>query len=100
MRHPRYCLAHHPGLSYNIANDTHFSTPPTPPTLAHQPPYQRWHSSNGLSPIMNKVFNFQENERHNLKISIHLVGRNMHTAHFGNDTISRTQVVEINNQRK
>ena len=49
---------------------------------------------------MNKVFNFQENERHNLKIGIHLAGRNMHTAYFGTDTISRTQVVEINNQRK
>ena len=44
---------------------------------------------NGLSPIiMNKVFNFQENESYNLKSGIPLASRNMHTAHFGTDTIS------------
>ena len=43
----------------------------------------------GLSPIiMNEVFNFQENESYNLRSDIHLVSRNMHTAHFGADTIS------------
>ena len=63
MLHPRYCLAHHPGISSNITSVSHFSTSPTPPTLAHQPPYPRWHTTNGLSPIiMNEVFNFQENE--------------------------------------
>ena len=64
--------------------------PPTPPTLAHQPPYPRWHTTNGLSPIiMNEVFNFQENERYNLRSGIHLASRNMlHTTHFGTDTIS------------
>ena len=42
-----------------------------------------------LSPIiMNEVFNFQENESYNLRSDIHLVSRNMHTAHFGADTIS------------
>ena len=32
MRHPQYCLAHHPGVSSIIINATHFSTQPT---LAH-----------------------------------------------------------------
>ena len=42
---------------------------------------------NGLSPtIKNKVFNFQEKEGYSLS-SIHLASRNMHTAHFGTDTI-------------
>ena len=42
-----------------------------------------------LSPIiMNEVFNFQENESYNLRSGIHLASRNMHTAHFGTDTIS------------
>ena len=51
MRHPRYCLTHHPGISSNITNATHFSTPPnvSAPTL-----YPRWpttHASNaGTSP--------------------------------------------------
>ena len=44
---------------------------------------------NGLSPIiMNEFFNFQENESYNLRSGIHLASRNMHTAHFGTDTIS------------
>ena len=38
--------------------------------------------------IMNKVFNFQENENYNLRSGIHLVSRDMHTAHFNTDTIS------------
>ena len=45
MRHPRYCLTHHPGISSNITNATHFSTPDTPvmlTTLAHRPLYPRW----------------------------------------------------------
>ena len=43
MRHPRYCLIHHPGSSSNITHtSTHFSTPPMPPTLAHRPLYPRW----------------------------------------------------------
>ena len=89
MCHPRYGLAGHPGISSNITNVTHFSMSPTPPTLAHLPPYPRWHTTNGFSPIiMNEVFNFQENERYNLRSGIHLASRNMHTAHFGNDTIS------------
>ena len=37
---------------------------------------------------MNKVFNFQENKSYNLRSGIHLASRNMHTAHFGTDTIS------------
>ena len=45
---------------------------------------------NGLSlTIMNKVFNFQENESCNLRSGIHLASRNTHTAHFDTDTISR-----------
>ena len=51
MRHPRYCLTHHPDISSNITNATHFSTPPkkptlaytpTLPTLAHHPRQPRW----------------------------------------------------------
>ena len=42
MRHRRYCLARHPGVSSNITNATHFSTPPT---LAHQPPYLCRHTT-------------------------------------------------------
>ena len=43
MRHPRYCLTHHPGISSNITNSTHFRTPPTSFTLAHRPlfPHRR-----------------------------------------------------------
>ena len=37
---------------------------------------------------MNEVFNFQENENYNLRSGIHVASRNMHTAHFGADTIS------------
>ena len=66
MRHPRYCLAHHPCIPFNFTSAINFSTPPTPPTpptLAHQPPYPRWHTRNCHSLIiMNEVFNFQENE--------------------------------------
>ena len=44
---------------------------------------------NGLTPIiMNEVFNFHENESYNLSSGIHLASTNMHTAHFGIDTIS------------
>ena len=89
MRHPRYCLAHHLGISSNITNDTHFSTPSTLSTLAHQPPYPPLHTTNVLSPIIiKKVFNFQENERYILSSGIYLARRNIHTAHSGTDTIS------------
>ena len=37
---------------------------------------------------MLEVFNFQENGCYNLRKGIHLTSRNMHTAHFGTDTIS------------
>ena len=37
---------------------------------------------------MNKVFNFQESERYNLRSGTHLTSRNMHIEHFGTDTIS------------
>ena len=89
MHQPRYCLAHHPDISSNVTNVTHFSASPTPPKLAHEPPYPRWHNTNDLSPIMNKVFNFQGNESYNLRSGIDLASRNMHTAHFGTDTVSR-----------
>ena len=39
MRHPRYYLTHHPGISSNITSASHFSTPSTPPTLGYQPSY-------------------------------------------------------------
>ena len=42
MRHPRYCLTHHPGIFSNITNATHFSTPAMPTTLAHRPLYSHW----------------------------------------------------------
>ena len=43
----------------------------------------------GLSPIiMNEVFNFQENGSYNVMSGIHLASRNLHTVHFGADTIS------------
>ena len=85
MPHSHYCLAHHPGISSSIIN----ATPPTPPTLAHQPPYPRWHTTNAFSPtIMSEVFNFQENERYKLRTVIHLPSRNKLTARFGSDTIS------------
>ena len=38
--------------------------------------------------IMNEVFHFQKTERYSLQSSIHLASGNMHTAHFGTDTIS------------
>ena len=37
MYHLRYGLTHHPGISSNITNTTHFSKPPMRPTLAHLP---------------------------------------------------------------
>ena len=37
---------------------------------------------------MDEAFNFQENERYSLRNGIHLTSRNMHTAHFGSDTLS------------
>ena len=44
---------------------------------------------NCLCPIIvNEVLNFQKTERYNLRSGIHLVSRNMHTVHFGTDTIS------------
>ena len=42
MRHPRYCLAHHPGISSNIASATDFSAPNA---LAHCPAYPRWRTA-------------------------------------------------------
>ena len=42
MHHPRYCLTHHPGISSNITNATHFSMAATPTTLGHRPLYPRW----------------------------------------------------------
>ena len=42
---------------------------------------------NSLSPIIMFVFNVQENENYNLRSGIRLPSRNMHTAHFDNDTI-------------
>ena len=42
MRNPRYCLTHYPGISSNITNATHFSMPPSSPTLAHRPLQPHW----------------------------------------------------------
>ena len=89
MSHSRYCLVHHLDISFDIINATHFSIPPTSPSLPQQPPYLRWHTTNGLSPmIMNEVFNFQENKRFSLRSGIHLANGNMDIGHFGIDTIS------------
>ena len=44
---------------------------------------------NCLSPeIMEEAFIFQQNENYNLKSGTHLMNRNIHTAHFGTDTIT------------
>ena len=44
---------------------------------------------NGLSfKIMNEDFIFQENENYDLRSGTHLANRNMHTAHFGTDSIN------------
>ena len=55
---PRYCLVHHSGISSNITNATHLSMPPTPPTLAHQLPYPRWHTNHvthaGMSSALSR----------------------------------------------
>ena len=40
---------------------------------------------------MNEVFNVQENENYKLRSGIHLPSRNVHTAHFGIDTISSSR---------
>ena len=43
---------------------------------------------NSLSPeIMKEVFIFQENENYSLWSGTHLPNRNIHTTHFGTDTI-------------
>ena len=42
-----------------------------------------------LSPeIMKEIFIFQENENYNLRSGTHLMNRNIHTGHFGTDTIT------------
>ena len=38
--------------------------------------------------IMNKVFNFQDNESYNIMSGIHLAGKKMQIAHFGTNAIS------------
>ena len=44
---------------------------------------------NGLSlEIMKVVFVFQENENYNLRSCTYLLNRNVHTVHFGTDTIT------------
>ena len=44
---------------------------------------------NSLSPeIMKEIFIFQENENYNLRSGTHLMNRNIHTVHFGTDTIT------------
>ena len=46
---------------------------------------------NCLSPeIMKEVFISQENENYNLRNGIHLMNRNIHTTHFGTDTITNS----------
>ena len=45
VRHPRHCLAHHLGISSDIINGTHFSTPSMTPTLVHQPLHLRWRTT-------------------------------------------------------
>ena len=85
------------GISSNITNATRFSTPPTPPTLSHQPLYPCCHTTNGLSPIiMNEAFNVQENERYNLRSGIHLASRHNSYQTHAHYIQFRTQAVEIN----
>ena len=48
----------------------------------------------GLSPIIiNEVFNFQEKERYNLRSGVQLASKNVHIAHFDNDTISSLEPI-------
>ena len=37
---------------------------------------------------MKEVFDFQENENYDLRSGTYLANRNMHTAHFGTDTVT------------
>ena len=47
---------------------------------------------NCLSPeIMKEVLIFQENENYNLRSGTHLMNINIHTSHFGNDTITNLE---------
>ena len=41
---------------------------------------------------MEEVFIFQENEKYNHRSGTHLTNRNIHTAHFGTDTIIKTWI--------
>ena len=41
--------------------------------------------------IMKEVFIFQENESYNLRSGTHLMNRNIHTTHFGTDTITNLE---------
>ena len=40
------------------------------------------------SEIMKEVFIFQANQNYNLRSGTHLMNRNIHTVHFGTDTIT------------
>ena len=40
---------------------------------------------------MKEIFIFQENENYSFRSGTHLTNRNIHTAHFGNDTITNLE---------
>ena len=43
--------SHHPGISCNITNATHFSMPAMPTTLAHRPLYSRWCTTHAIHAV-------------------------------------------------
>ena len=40
---------------------------------------------------MKEIFIFQENENYSFRSGTHLTNRNIHTTHFGNDTITNLE---------
>ena len=52
MRHPRHCLANHPGFSSNIITATHFSTLTMTPMLAHHSTYSQWQAAPSTPPTL------------------------------------------------
>ena len=51
MRFPQYYLAHHPEICSNVNNFNTPLTPPTLPTLAHQPIYPRQYNTQAIHAI-------------------------------------------------
>ena len=69
IHHPRCCLTHHPGVSSNIIDATHFSTPHTLSTLTHRPLYPHWCTNHVTHADMSPTL-----ARHQHKHTAHLAG--------------------------